>query len=411
MADQTGPLNFSSDSPSDIVAKINYKGLQLNTPITASMFSAPKDDSYQAFTTPVEPLTLNLGINDIWTNILASKDFLQKYKDKRNETKLQCPDWEFNEDRSCALRLIRNIVIVDAPLPNTPTNFVEAHRVIAVKRDGQYELLFQNSAQTPDVISGTTFRVESLIHATAASLEGPTTITFNGNVLKCSAGFYAIKFIAVPRAMRETGDAMRQYSALMAEAAKDVAPSSKGDGDAKAPEAPAASPTAASHPPVPAVPSPRPPSTSKDAAVPPSTLTSVLPSVTTMVALLVLGAVAWSSMSTLGQLRTSVELQNRRWSLIEQHKVGGVPQQTAPSYKHYLQEPEVPIRPVQSAPAPSVDHRREEENGKDSTVPRWAHVVVEEVASLQSRLSTAYWVIIMQLLAIVGFVAKKSLMG
>eukprot|EP00759_Apiculatamorpha_spiralis_P008922 PhF_6_TR15839/c0_g2_i1/m.24460 len=143
MSDQTAPLHFSTDSPSDIASKISYKELKLNTPISASMFSAPEDKSYQAFTTPVQSLTLKLGINDLWAGIWGPKEFLEKYKAKRNETKLQCPEWEFNSDRSCALRLIKNIVVVDAPMPNTPTNFVEAHRAIAVKRDGKYELLFQ----------------------------------------------------------------------------------------------------------------------------------------------------------------------------------------------------------------------------------------------------------------------------
>ena len=331
---QTDPLNFAAAHPKDLFAKLHYKDLR--GPIKADYFSAPEAKNYQQYTTPVPPFTVpnNFNLNDLWSKVWGPKGFFQLYKEHRNETKLDCPDWEFNAERTVATRVIRCIVVVDAPMPDTPTQFVEAHRVAAVQQNGRYELWYQHSAQTPDVISGTSFRVESLIVASADSpTSAPVTLNFTGNVLKCSAAFFAVKFIAVPRAMRETGDAMRQYCKTMVEfIGSDMGSAAGGGGGASAATAGGDAEKAAA---APAAAAPMQPAMAEArAATPPpmafgggggdvgdsgGMLATVLPFAGLVISLGVMGLVCSRSLDTLSRLERSVELQNRRWSFVEQH--------------------------------------------------------------------------------------------
>ena len=137
----------------------------------------------------------------IWDTIFSSNSsFFKIYHERRGDTKMVIPQWDFNSDRSTGSRLYT----CDAQVEGSPTPFLEAAR-FAMCRDLQANtnrFVIQLSAQTPEVICGTTFRVEAILEFTEEG-NNSVRVTTLGGCRKMAGRFTFIKRIAEPRACDE----------------------------------------------------------------------------------------------------------------------------------------------------------------------------------------------------------------
>ncbi|KAK7201978.1 hypothetical protein NESM_000265800 [Novymonas esmeraldas] len=224
------PLVPMSGTAADkFLSKQAYKDNKL----AQNMFSAAtrKDKKVMLPQTPLKGLT----IQKLWDNVFQDNtEFLKKYHDKRNESKLNVGPWDYAGDHGSGSRFVSLITIVEVPRAGTPTPLNEAHRFAYTNTpEGKLLLVYQISSQTPDVPAGGSFRTEAYLEITADSADADCSMAIWGNCRKMSISFSAIQYIATPRAIKEMTAAYRQMVNMISEdfCGGAAAPAGDGGGD------------------------------------------------------------------------------------------------------------------------------------------------------------------------------------
>ncbi|KAL7699823.1 VAD1-like protein [Lotmaria passim] len=211
MPESISPM--SGENPDKVLSKQQYKDNKINQ----NMFSSAtrKDKKVMLPETPLK----GLSIQKLWDNVFQDNtEFLKKYHDKRNESKLEINPWEYAPDHGSGYRFVSLITLVEVPRANTPTPLHEAHRFAYVTTaENKLMLVYQISSQTPNVPAGGSFRTEAYMEITAASADADCTIAIWGNCRKMSISFSAIQYIATPRAIKEMTAAYRQMVNMISE--------------------------------------------------------------------------------------------------------------------------------------------------------------------------------------------------
>lgn len=221
------PLVPMSGTTADkILGKQSYK----DGKIAQNMFSSAtrKDKKVMLPQTPLKGLT----IQKLWDNVFQDNtEFLKKYHDKRNESKLNVGAWDYAGDHGSGSRFVSLVTIVEVPRAGTPTPLNEAHRFVYLNTpEGKLMLVYQISSQTPDVPAGGSFRTEAYLEITADSAESDCAIAIWGNCKKMSISFSAIQYIATPRAIKEMTAGYRQMVNMISEEFCGGAAAPAGDG-------------------------------------------------------------------------------------------------------------------------------------------------------------------------------------
>jgi hypothetical protein len=211
MPDSIVPI--SGETADKVLSKQQYKDSKINQ----NMFSSAsrKDKKVMLPDTPLKGLT----IQKLWANVFQDNtEFLKKYHDKRNESKLEIGPWDYAADHGSGYRFVSLITLVEVPRANTPTPLHEAHRfAYTTTPDNKLLLVYQISSQTPNVPAGGSFRTEAYIEITASSADADCSIAIWGNCKKMSISFSAIQYIATPRAIKEMTAAYRQMVNMISE--------------------------------------------------------------------------------------------------------------------------------------------------------------------------------------------------
>ena len=155
MPESISPM--SGENPDKVLSKQQYKDNKINQ----NMFSSAtrKDKKVMLPETPLK----GLSIQKLWDNVFQDNtEFLKKYHDKRNESKLEINPWEYAPDHGSGYRFVSLITLVEVPRANTPTPLHEAHRFAYVTTaENKLMLVYQISSQTPNVPAGGSFRTEA----------------------------------------------------------------------------------------------------------------------------------------------------------------------------------------------------------------------------------------------------------
>ncbi|KPA84875.1 putative mitochondrial hypothetical protein [Leptomonas pyrrhocoris] len=211
MPEPLAPL--SGENPDKVLSKQLYKDGKINQ----NMFSSAsrKDKKVMLPETPLKGLT----IQKLWDNVFQDNtDFLKKYHDKRNESKLEVGAWEYGPNHGSGYRFVSLVTLVEVPRANTPTPLNEAHRFAYVTTpENKVMLVYQISSQTPNVPAGGSFRTEAYMEIVANSADADCSIAIWGNCRKMSISFSAIQYIATPRAIKEMTAAYRQMVNMISE--------------------------------------------------------------------------------------------------------------------------------------------------------------------------------------------------
>jgi hypothetical protein len=313
----------------------------------------------------IGPLKLSISIDALWKLLWVDPDFNNRYRASRRETEVVVPDWEYNEDRTAGSRLTSCITIVEQPMPNTKTPLMEAQKFACSSVGGTKTLLVHLSSQTPDVISGKTFRVETLVEVVSADNGAASMMTVYAGVKKMSAGYIAVQMIVGRRAVSAVKEGYTlmvkmiheylgsQPPAIESPTVDDAAVTKQMDAVSVAPH------------------------TSAPAAAAPATTSAVTTGLLVVIlcSVLVVGFDLSASRDSLQMVHRSItrhERLDRRGS------------------RHATQRGTETDTPASTAP-----------KGKDE-VPRWGGVVVAEVTELRDSLSNAYWWISVQGLVFVA---------
>ncbi|AYU81832.1 protein of unknown function - conserved [Leishmania donovani] len=219
--------------------KFLSKQVYKNNRIAQNMFSSAtrKDKKIMLPQTLLKGLT----IQKLWDNVFQDNtEFLRKYHDRRNESKLEIGPWDYAVDHGSGSRFVSLVAIVEVPRAGTPTPLNQAHRFAYINTpEGKLMLVYQISSQTPEVPAGGSFRTEAYFEITADSADSDCSIAIWGNCRKMSMSFSAIQYIATPRAIKEMTSAYRQMVNMISEefCGGAVAPAENGGGDAEGAEA------------------------------------------------------------------------------------------------------------------------------------------------------------------------------
>ena len=134
-----------------------------------------------------------------------SLDFFSRFRQDSGDKDINIPDWTINNNKSTGYRFYTTKTQVDGGI----TALYDAQRFVYGKRDNSSDNLLDNclvinsSVQTPEVTSGTTFRVEILLIFTILKDCNIELNVYAGSK-KMSAGFTFIKPIADPRIISGT---------------------------------------------------------------------------------------------------------------------------------------------------------------------------------------------------------------
>ncbi|TPP43792.1 hypothetical protein CGC21_20955 [Leishmania donovani] len=197
--------------------KFLSKQVYKNNRIAQNMFSSAtrKDKKIMLPQTLLKGLT----IQKLWDNVFQDNtEFLRKYHDRRNESKLEIGPWDYAVDHGSGSRFVSLVAIVEVPRAGTPTPLNQAHRFAYINTpEGKLMLVYQISSQTPEVPAGGSFRTEAYFEITADSADSDCSIAIWGNCRKMSMSFSAIQYIATPRAIKEMTSAYRQMVNMISE--------------------------------------------------------------------------------------------------------------------------------------------------------------------------------------------------
>ncbi|KAG5495358.1 hypothetical protein GH5_03245 [Leishmania sp. Ghana 2012 LV757] len=217
---------MSGTSADKFLSKQVYK----SNKIAQNMFSSAtrKDKKVMLPQTLLKGLT----IQRLWDNVFQDNtDFLKRYHDRRNESKLNVGPWDYAGDRGSGSRFVSLVAIVEVPRAGTPTPLNQAHRFAYVSTpEGKLMLVYQISSQTPEVPAGGSFRTEAYFEITADTADSDCSIAIWGNCRKMSMSFSAIQYIATPRAIKEMTSAYRQMVNMISEELCGGAAAPAGDG-------------------------------------------------------------------------------------------------------------------------------------------------------------------------------------